>query len=597
MRCPPFYSFLTVPLSAVLLLAYSSAAMANGEQTAAGANAFIALVYHEVRSDVRDYPDPYAVDDAALVAQFAWLRGNGYSPVSVDQIVTARAGGKALPPKSVLLTFDDAYLSFYTRVYPLLREFQYPAVVAVVGSWIDTPPGVLVHFGEKDTVSRASFPSWRQLREMADSGLVEVASHSYDLHHGVIANPQGNLQPAATARVYDAATGGYETDADWRQRVHADLTRNAALIERETGHRPRAVAWPYGSYNDELAQMALGLGSPVTLTLDDGVNSVDAPLNAVRRIVVGHNPSLADFADAVRGPQYPAPLRALQVKLDDVYDADPARQEVNLSALLDRIQVLKPTEVFLQAYSEMNGDGIARVVYFPNRHLAMRADLFNRVAWQITTRTDASVFALLPVMAFHLPPDIVNDIYEDLAQHVNFAGLLFDDQIGIDAADTAMVSAALEFTQQLAARVRAFRAPIKVARSLDVGPIVTLANKMKFSHELARLLASSDQVVLNVSPSDGIADAALANMTARIIRLNRESGRPDDARKIIFMLSAAHDSADNTLQQQMRSLQLGSMLNFGYRSNDFRHDQATLINIAPALSLRTFPLPPDRIAR
>src|SRR5687768_18422277 len=86
----------------------------------AAADTFPVLCYHEVRDDVRDYPDPYAVDADALVRQFAWLKGNGYQPVSLDEIVEARRGGKPLPAKAVLLSFDDAYLSFYTRVYPLL---------------------------------------------------------------------------------------------------------------------------------------------------------------------------------------------------------------------------------------------------------------------------------------------------------------------------------------------------------------------------------------------------------------------------------------------------------------------------------------------
>ena len=105
------------------------------------AGAFTVLCYHEARDEVRDYPDPYAVDTAALVRQFAWLRGNGYTPVSLDEIVAARHGGKPLPAKAVLLSFDDAYLSFYTRVYPLLREFRFPAVLGVVGKWIDDPHG------------------------------------------------------------------------------------------------------------------------------------------------------------------------------------------------------------------------------------------------------------------------------------------------------------------------------------------------------------------------------------------------------------------------------------------------------------------------
>lgn len=406
----------------------------NPQSAAAAPGAFIVLCYHEVRSDVRDYPDPFAVDEGALVAQLAWLRGNGYTPVSLDQIVAAREGGKPLPAKAVLLSFDDGYLSFYTRVYPLLREFGYPAVLAVVGAWIDAPKGGNGQYGEKGTVPEASFPTWAQLREMAGSGLVEIASHTYDLHRGVRANPQGNVEPAATTRIYDAATRTYEGDAAWRARVRADLARNADAIERGTGRRPRAIAWPYGSYNDELVGMAREIGSPIALTLADGANTTGVPLDALRRILIGHNPNLADFVAEVRGPQSPEPLRAVEVALDDLYSPDAAAQETNLSVLLERIQVMRPTHVYLKAYA-----GAGEAVYFPNRFLPVRADLFNRVAWQLATRDDVKVFA-------RLPPASAAALYEDLARSSAFDGLLLEDGV-------------------LPAGVSAFRAPMGIARN------------------------------------------------------------------------------------------------------------------------------------
>ena len=52
---------------------------------------------------------------------------------SVDDLLAARDGRKALPEKAVLLTFDDGYESFYTRVFPILKAFRFPAVLALVG--------------------------------------------------------------------------------------------------------------------------------------------------------------------------------------------------------------------------------------------------------------------------------------------------------------------------------------------------------------------------------------------------------------------------------------------------------------------------------
>ena len=490
--------------------------------------AFIALCYHEVRGDVRDYPDPYAVDDGALVAQFSWLRGNGYTPVSLDDIVAARRGGKPLPAKAVLLTFDDGYLSFYTRVYPLLRAFGYPAVLGVVGSWIEKPQDGLIQYGEKGSVPQASFPTWAQLREMAGSGLVEIASHSWDLHRGVQANPQGNFEPAATARLYDPATGRYEGDAGWRARVKADLARNAQAIERETGRRPRAIAWPYGSYNDELVAIAGDLGSSIALTLGDGWNTAQAPLTELRRVLVGHNPSLGEFIAEVRGPEYPIPLRALRISLDQVYSTDPAQQESNLSTLLDRIQRLKPTHVYLQAYADTNGDGVADAVYFPNRHVTMRADLFNRVAWQIESRTEVKVMAVLPIADFRLAPQSGVEVYEDLARHADFDGLLFDRDAAPGQAE-------------IVARVRAFRAPLQVARVLDTGPLVT--------------------------------------------RLEHRSGNPGELPRIVYLLRYPTGEA---LAAQMRALQLSGALDFAYAPDDFRQDQPPIGTVAPSMSLRIY---------
>ena len=101
----------------------------------------------------------------------------------------------------MLLTFDDGYSSFYKLVFPLLRAYKYPATLAIVGSWMEQREKVMS--GARQ-VERPRFRTLEQLKEIAASGLVEIASHSYDLHHGIPGNPQGNEMPAATTRAYDA---------------------------------------------------------------------------------------------------------------------------------------------------------------------------------------------------------------------------------------------------------------------------------------------------------------------------------------------------------------------------------------------------------
>ncbi len=128
-------------------------------QAAESAVSYRVMCYHDVQEDVRANPDRYAVDSAQLVAQFAWMKDNGYRVVSLDDVIAAREGRRALPAKAVVLTFDDGYRSVYTRVFPLLKLFNYPAIVALSGRWLDAAPGETVEYEGKQ-IARERFLSW-----------------------------------------------------------------------------------------------------------------------------------------------------------------------------------------------------------------------------------------------------------------------------------------------------------------------------------------------------------------------------------------------------------------------------------------------------
>ncbi len=434
---------------------------------------FIALSYHNVEDSNPDQSF-VGLTTEKLVAQLSWLQGNGYLPVTIDDLLAARDGGKPLPDRAVLLTFDDGYASFYTRVLPILQAFRFPAVLALVGAWMEGGPDTAVpyssdkrgapapleavQFGDK-TVSRDVFLTWDQVREIAASGLVEIASHSYDSHHGSLANPQGNSQPDVTTRRFDPLTGGSESDAEERRRLHADSARMALKIESQTGKRPRVMVWPYGEHSEKAISIAAANGMPITFTLVDGAATVDR-LSAVPRHLVSPDPGLGKFVSALRSFGEASPVRVVHVDLDYVYDPDPAQQERNVGRLVQRIHDMQISTVFLQAFADPTGDGLVREVYFANRLLPMRADLFDRVSWQLRTRARVKVFAWMPVLAFDFgdaavavlawnaqtgsaEPDArtyrrlspfdpearrkILMLYEDLARYTPFEGLLFHD--------------------------------------------------------------------------------------------------------------------------------------------------------------------------
>ncbi|KTG17137.1 MULTISPECIES: poly-beta-1,6-N-acetyl-D-glucosamine N-deacetylase PgaB [unclassified Guyparkeria] len=391
---------------------------------------FLALCYHDVRDEVtagRD-ADPYAVSTRRLTEWFDWMAANDWHPVSLQQIVDARQGGEPLPDNAVLLTFDDGLSSLYSHVFPLLQAYDYPALFALQTGWLQTVwSGASVDYGAVKRPAEApataageeapastvvyndrprgasGFVSPEQIRRMQTSGLVEFASHSHDLHRGILANPQGNMEPAAITRRYDPASDSYESDKAFRNRIRVDLERSADAIEAITGVAPRAIVWPYGAHSAEVDRIAAEVGMPWSFSLgSEPLNRPGQP--AYGRLLITDDPTAMSIAretaPALAGP---APQRAVHVDLDYVYDPDPEQTNANLGRLLDRIKRMQVKSVYLQAFADPDGDGNAAELYFPNRHLPMRADLFNRVSWQLRTRAGVRVYAWMPLLAFDLP--------------------------------------------------------------------------------------------------------------------------------------------------------------------------------------------------
>lgn len=441
----------------------------------ANAVALDVIAYHDVRDHVASNydADQYAVSTENLMAHLRWLRDAGFQPVSVSQILAAESGGAPLPDKAVLLTFDDGLHSFYTKVYPLLKLFRFPAVVSVVTSWIEMDGNVEY---SADARSRDDFLTWAQIREMQASGLVEVGSHSHNLHRGITGNPQGNLQPATVTRFFDGST--YEDEMSHRARIAEDLATSVATIVRHTGQVPRVITWPFGAFNDAASEIAANLGMQLSLTLEPDDDEHHGLLHR-GRLLIAANPTLSDLSAELTTPGRAPVLRVAQVDLDYVYDPDPVQQEANLGRLLDRIKTLQISHVYLQAYADPDGDGATDALYFPNRHLPVRADLFSRVAWQLKTRANVRVYAWMPMLSFSggpfgsdmkiiaagdAVPDptdhrlspfhadavmLIGDIYEDLAVHARFDGLLFHDDGRLDEREDFSAAAVAAYREQL----------------------------------------------------------------------------------------------------------------------------------------------------
>lgn len=593
----------------------------------------------ELKGELKRQYFPQTITVQRLTAHFNWLRDNGYTPVSWKQIEDARNGRGKLPEKAVLLTFDDGYISFYTKIYPLLKAYNYPAVFALVTSWLEIPPNGQISYGSKK-LPRSAFLTWEQVREMQKSGLVEIASHTHDLHHGNPGNPYGS-QFAAMFPMYK--NGRYETPAQYEKRIYTDLKRSVDVIEQRTGVRPNVLVWPYGQFNQTAQRIARSVGLENDFTLfDDKLNTPDQ--QSVGRALIDTETDFGVMKAYLDGTSFQPPhQRAVHINLDSLYDPDPAKLERNYDKLIERVYKLGITTVYLQAFSDEDGNGVAEAVYFPNRHIKMKADLFSRVAWQLITRSNVKVYAWMPMMAFDLGKgyDYVTDsrtgepsknhylrlspyseksrravteIYEDLAFSSRFHGMVFHDD-GFLTDYEGQVAQSKRSKEQLLQEAErksddlirysdllkksALKYSLnstnemKTVRSLNANLIMQPDTQKWFAQSLPKFTNHYTYTAIMAMPyleSDKlITGKDAASWLARLTQNVKNSNVPLD--KTVFDLQTRNwhtkqPVPDKEIVSWVDALKKEGVRNIAYRPDGFLHNQPALKTIKPVFSVQ-----------
>lgn len=253
-----------------LLLPGSAGAAAAGEN----AIPLPILMYHEVRESE---PGKDSIFPAELEADLRFLQEAGYTAIGMSRLIDYVYSGSPLPEKPVILSFDDGLSSCREHVLPLLQRYGTPIVLSVIGRSAD---------------EFSSFPrngqhyahlNWQQLRELKDSGLVELQNHSYGLHRireGVIGC---DCLPGESPEAYEL-------------RLTEDARRLQERLLEETGHIASTYTYPYGRYTGSSHAILAEMGFQATLTCDFGINRISRDpecLLGLRRICRSHGCDLA----------------------------------------------------------------------------------------------------------------------------------------------------------------------------------------------------------------------------------------------------------------------------------------------------------------
>lgn len=229
------------------------------------------IMYHQVKN--KDFGKD-VISPSEFESDLKYLRDNNYNTITMEHMLAYVYEGAELPENPVILSFDDGYYSTYKYVYPLLQEYNMKIVLAIIGKSTDDYSKV------DDTNIDHAHLRWEHIKEMSDSGLVEIQNHSYNLHK-------------SSGKRYGSSQIKGESIEDYTSVLSEDITSLQSKIEEELGRKPTTYAYPYGKYNNNTDEILKENGIQATLSVKFGVNllSRDNPdkLFGLKRICRAHN--------------------------------------------------------------------------------------------------------------------------------------------------------------------------------------------------------------------------------------------------------------------------------------------------------------------
>ncbi len=231
------------------------------------------LMYHEVSPATRPRFAKYVVSPQAFARQMSWLRGVGYTSISFATLCRSLIGSAVLPSLPVIITFDDGFRDATDYAPAILDRHRLTAtfffVAGFVGEtsrWMASTPGVDLPLAP-----------WTKIRALADAGF-ECGAHS--LTHPRLAGL---------------------ADPDCRR----ELVESREILESALRRPVVHLAYPYGSVDARVRQLAVEAGYHTGCSVDIGVATVQDDLMMLRRVPVTGQDSLLDFAWRLRDGHSP----------------------------------------------------------------------------------------------------------------------------------------------------------------------------------------------------------------------------------------------------------------------------------------------------
>ncbi len=179
--------------------------------------------------------------------QLQYLNANGYTSVTFTDLYEAIRKGKSLPPKPVILTFDDGYRDFYTDAWPLLKKYHVKATEFVIAGFLDKPNYLL---------------SWQLSQIATDSSrLVTIGAHT--THHPALPT----LPP---------------------EKAFAEIFNSKKVLEEKLNMPVTVFNYPYGQFDSTVEALVKKAGFQMAVSTLFGATESWQNIFILPRVRVGN---------------------------------------------------------------------------------------------------------------------------------------------------------------------------------------------------------------------------------------------------------------------------------------------------------------------
>lgn len=221
---------------------------------AEGATRITVLMYHRVGDVQNAWERRYGITPQDFRAHMHKLQGIGMQAVSLGAFLAWLSGARELPEGSFLITFDDGYLGVHDYAAPVLEELGWPAVVFLVSQ----------RLGTTDLWCQEENPDRRALPLMDRTQIESLCSRGFEFHSHT------RTHPDLTCLDGDALTN--------------ELKGSREDLEDLLGRRINCLAYPYGRFDERVAEAAAAAGYTHAFSTQPGFNRRQADPYRIRRL-------------------------------------------------------------------------------------------------------------------------------------------------------------------------------------------------------------------------------------------------------------------------------------------------------------------------